>query len=62
MKTLYLWGACILLSTTLFSCTADEFETAKGKTEVKTDTIPAKNMQGTGPEEDPVVVPPPPKK
>ncbi|UWY28108.1 hypothetical protein N4T20_20595 [Flavobacterium sp. TR2] len=62
MKTLYLWGAYILLSTTLFSCTADEFETAKGKTEVKTNTIPAKNMQATGPDDDPVVVPPPPKK
>lgn len=62
MKTLYLWGACILLSTTLFSCTADEFETAKGKTEIKNDTIPAKNMQATGPDDDPVVVPPPPKK
>lgn len=62
MKTLYLLGACALLSTTLFSCTADEFETAKDKTEVKNDTAPAKDMQATGPDDDPVVVPPPPKK
>ncbi|MCR4032403.1 MULTISPECIES: hypothetical protein [Flavobacterium] len=62
MKTLYLLGACALLSTTLFSCTADEFETTTNKTEVKNDTIPLKGAQATGPEDDPVNLPPPPKK
>ena len=60
MKTLYLLGACALLSLTLFSCTADEFETADSKTEVKKDIT---NTQASdGPEDDPVVVPVPPKK
>ncbi|MCP2027794.1 hypothetical protein L1276_002954 [Flavobacterium sp. HSC-32F16] len=58
MKTLYLLGACVLLSTTLFSCTADEFET---ETKKKVD-IPAGVAQETGPGDDPIVVPPPPKK
>lgn len=62
MKTLYLLGACALLSTTLFSCTADEFETAANKTEIKNDSIPVKGAQATGPDDDPVIVPPPPKK
>ncbi|WP_281633495.1 hypothetical protein [Flavobacterium luteolum] len=62
MKKIFLWGAFTLLTTTLFSCTADEFETANNKTEVKKDTAPAKDMQATGPDDDPVVVPPPPKK
>jgi len=60
MKTLYLLGACALLSTTLFSCTADEFETAKGKTDIKKDSI--KIQVTDGPDDDPVIVPPPPKK
>lgn len=62
MKTLYILGACALLSTTLFSCTADELETTTNKTEVKNDTIPSKGAQATGPEDDPVNLPPPPKK
>ncbi|MCV2483630.1 hypothetical protein OD917_01745 [Flavobacterium sp. SH_e] len=61
MKTLYLWGACALLSTTLFSCTADEFETAADKTEVKKEVSPIKGAQAEGPDDDPVVVPPPKK-
>ncbi len=60
MKKFFLWGAFTLLTTTLFSCTADEFETADGKTEVKKDIT---NTQASdGPEDDPVVVPVPPKK
>lgn len=48
------------MSTTLFSCTADEFETETKKTElIKTDSAQA----SPGPDDDPVpVTPPPPKK
>jgi hypothetical protein len=60
MKTLYLWGACILLSTTLFSCSADELETTKDKTEVQKESIPS--QANIGPDDDPITVPPPPKK
>ncbi|MHC0447528.1 hypothetical protein ACWA1F_19115 [Flavobacterium sp. 3-218] len=62
MKTLYLWGACALLSTTLFSCTADELETAADKTEVKKEINPLTGGQATGPDDDPIPVNPPPKK
>ncbi len=59
MKTLYLLGACALLSTTLFSCTADEFETEAKKTEL----IKTNNVQASpGPDDDPIPVNPPPKK
>jgi hypothetical protein len=34
MKTLFLLGAFAVLSTTLFSCTADEYETTENKTKV----------------------------
>ena len=61
MKTLYLWGACALLSTTLFSCSADELESAEQKTEIKKEVSPIKEAQATGPDDDPVVVPPPKK-
>lgn len=61
MKTLYVLGACALLSTTLFSCTADEFETEK-KTEIKKEIIPTEGQANEGPDDDPIVVPPPPKK
>lgn len=60
MKTLHLLGACALLSLTLFSCTADEFETTDGKTEIKKDVT--NTQAGDGPDDDPVVVPVPPKK
>lgn len=60
MKTLFTLGACALLATTLFSCTADEFETADSKTEIKKDIT--KTQAGDGPEDDPIVVPPPPIK
>lgn len=54
MKTLYLLGACALLSTTLFSCTSDEFET-----ETKKEIIPS---YADGPGDQPIIVPPPPTK
>lgn len=59
MKTLYLLGACALL-TTLFSCTADEFDAATNKTEIQKDSI--SKMAEPGPDDDPIIVPPPPKK
>lgn len=63
MKTLYLWGACILLSTTLFSCTADELESSEQKTEIKKE-IPSEGQasEPPGPGDEPINVPPPPKK
>lgn len=45
---------CVLLSSTLFSCTADELET-----QVKKETIPS---YADGPGDDPIKVPPPPPK
>ncbi|MDR6760327.1 hypothetical protein J2Y38_000506 [Flavobacterium sp. 2755] len=62
MKTLYLMGACVLLSTTLFSCTADEFETTSKKTEIQKDVV-RDSIQAdappTGPGDAPIIVPPP---
>ena len=60
MKTLFLMGAFVLLTTTLFSCTADELETAKKKTEIKKDIIPGAGT-AQGPDDDPVPVTPPKK-
>lgn len=58
MKTLYLLGACALLSTTLFSCTAEELETAK-KTEIQKDVQASDPPPGPG--DEPINVPPPKK-
>jgi len=54
MKKLFIWGAFALLTTTLFSCTADEYET-----QVKKDVTPS---YADGPGDDPIKVPPPPPK
>jgi hypothetical protein len=70
MKHLFLMGAIALLSTTLFSCTADEYETADKSTgtTVKTNykhedqAKQADNNDDEGPGDDPIVVPPPPPK
>ncbi|KRD12747.1 hypothetical protein ASE21_02235 [Flavobacterium sp. Root901] len=62
MKTLYLLGACALLSTTLFSCTADEFETSKQKAETVKDSISGPQASDPpGPGDDPINLPPPKK-
>ncbi len=61
MKKIFLWGAFTLFSTTLFSCSADELESAEQKTEIKKEVSPLKEAQATGPDDDPVVVPPPKK-
>ncbi|GIQ57104.1 hypothetical protein ACHRVW_11405 [Flavobacterium collinsii] len=54
MKNLYLMGAIVLLSTTLFSCTADDYDTAK------TNEKPAIPAYADGPGDQPITVPPPP--
>jgi hypothetical protein len=62
MKKLLLMGTFALLSTTLFSCTADEFETAETKTEIKKDSIPVQaDAPPDGPGDDPINVNPPKK-
>lgn len=62
MKKLLFFGVFALLTSTLFSCTADDFETAKDKTEAKKEINPLTGAQATGPDDDPITVPPPPKK
>jgi hypothetical protein len=61
MKKLFLMGTFALLSTTLFSCTADEYETAETKTEIK--EIPLDGIKAElpeqGPGDDPVNITPP---
>ncbi len=54
MKKLFIWGAFALLTTTLFSCTADEYETQTEKEIAPT--------YADGPGDDPIKVPPPPPK
>jgi hypothetical protein len=54
MKKLLILGAFALLSTTLFSCTADETEDVKINK-----TVPA---YADGPGDSPIIVPPPPTK
>ncbi|MFH7017590.1 hypothetical protein [Flavobacterium sp. FlaQc-47] len=63
MKKLFILGAFALLSTTLFSCTADEDSSDNNaKTEVKKEVIPAKPSYADGPGDAPIIVPPPPTK
>jgi hypothetical protein len=65
MKKLLLFGVFALLTTTLFSCTADEYEADKtsGKTDTKIISAPDTPAQALeGPEDDPITVPVPPKK
>lgn len=55
MKKIFLMGAFVLLSTTLFSCTADEFD------EVKKEVNPIQpTYADDGPGDQPVPLPPPP--
>ncbi|CAC9974880.1 hypothetical protein DBB36_15635 [Flavobacterium sp. WLB] len=63
MKSLYLLGACALLSTTLFSCTADEFDTTSKKTEIQKDVVrdSIQASEPDGPGDDPINLPPPKK-
>ncbi len=51
-----------LLSTILFSCTADDSETADTKTEIKKDAIPVQaDAPPDGPGDDPMPITPPKK-
>ncbi|PIF71598.1 hypothetical protein [Flavobacterium sp. 2] len=64
MKKIFLLGTLILFSVTLFSCTADEFETSVEKAEIKKTAIPANDTQATsedGPDDDLVNIKPPKK-
>ena len=62
MKKLLLMGTFALLSTTLFSCTADEYETAETKTETKKDPVAIQaDAPPDGPGDDPITVKPPKK-
>ena len=61
MKKLLFLGAIALLSTTLFSCTADEYE-SQAKREVKKNINPVTPSYADGPGDDPIKVPPPPPK
>jgi hypothetical protein len=54
MKKIFLLGTFALLTTTLFSCTADEYET-----QAKKEIAPT---YADGPGDQPIVVPPPPPK
>ena len=59
MKKLIILGTFALLTTTLFSCTADEYETqAKKEIQKKNDSVPS---YADGPGDQPVIVVPPPK-
>jgi hypothetical protein len=63
MKKLLILGAFALLSTTLFSCTADEdLSDANSKNDIKKEVSPAKPSYADGPDDDPIKVPPPPTK
>lgn len=61
MKTIFLLGAFALLSTTLFSCTADEYDNGS-KNEIKKTVSPTTPSYADGPGDDPIKVPPPPVK
>jgi hypothetical protein len=53
-------GVFVLLATTLFSCTADEYETAETKTEIKKDPVATQaDAPPDGPGDDTVPVKPP---
>lgn len=59
MKKLMILGAFALLTTTLFSCTADELDTpATKELQKKIDPVPS---YADGPGDQPVIVLPPPK-
>jgi hypothetical protein len=54
MKKLFILGAFILSSTTIFSCTSDDTQ------EVKTAINPTTPSYADGPGDMPIIVPPPP--
>ena len=62
MKKPLLFIAFALLSFTVFSCTAEDNETAIKTTEVKKQIIPETTTYAGGPGDAPILVPPPPVK
>lgn len=58
MKKIFLMGAFVLLSTTLFSCSADEDDKTIKK-ETKKEATPT---YADGPGDQPIIPPPPPTK
>jgi hypothetical protein len=67
MKKIFLLGAFTLLSTTIFSCTADDIETENSmRAEVEKNTIPVEttpvSYADDGPGDQVVIIYPPKKK
>lgn len=61
MKRFFILGAIALLSTTVFSCTADELITSDTKSDQKEKLKPVSISADKGPGDDPILVPPPNK-
>ena len=61
MKKIFILGVFALLSTTLFSCKADENETTDYKAEAKKETNLKDTKANVGPDDDPVIITPPKK-
>ncbi|WP_432222271.1 hypothetical protein ACRASX_02140 [Flavobacterium sp. TMP13] len=61
MKRFFILGAIALLSTTAFSCTADELVTSDTKADLKENVSPANIATDQGPGDEPIIVPPPNK-
>ncbi|KVV14366.1 hypothetical protein [Flavobacterium sp. TAB 87] len=52
-------GAIALLSSTVFSCTADDLVPSDTKTDQKENVSPANVAADQGPGDEPIIVPPP---
>lgn len=65
MKRIFILGAFTLISTTLLSCTADEYTTTDNKATLENEPIRADNTvfpnEDQGPGDQPIVVPIPKK-
>lgn len=59
MKRLFILGAIALLSSTVFSCTADDLVPSDTKTDQKENVSPANVAADQGPGDEPIIVPPP---
>jgi hypothetical protein len=58
MKKIFLWGTFALFSSTIYSCTADEYDGTSKTTKVKTEQ---QASYPDGPGDEPIIVPPPKK-
>lgn len=62
MKKLIYLGTFALLTTTLFSCTADDYETADKKTNLKKESLKYETQAtDEGPGDEPIPIKPPKK-